>query len=129
MSEPHERLDQAMEERRLELRMSWTALARKADISPQALRSIRRGEYRPSRITARALDDALEWGRGSVERILDDGEPVPRAERSKETRDTKSDEEDPWERLDRVYEQMKRDPERGPVLQGLLESWADKEAG
>lgn len=76
MSEPYERLDRAMEERRLALRMSWAQLARSADISPQALRSMRRGEYRPSRLTARALDEALEWELGSVEAILAGGEPV-----------------------------------------------------
>ncbi|GAA3222964.1 helix-turn-helix transcriptional regulator [Actinocorallia longicatena] len=75
MSEPHERLDQAMEARRLDLRLSWAQLARDADISPQALRAIRRGEYRPSKLTARDLDDALKWQRGSVETVLAGGEP------------------------------------------------------
>lgn len=76
MSEPHERLDEAMEERRLKLRMSWAQLARAAEISPQALRAIRRGEYRPSRLTAQAMDRALGWEEGSVEMILLGGEPV-----------------------------------------------------
>jgi len=71
-----------MEERRLQLRMSWTRLAQEARISPQALRSIRRGEYRPSRLTAQALDDALAWERGSVERVLAGGEPEVAGEAS-----------------------------------------------
>jgi len=71
-----------MEERRLQLRMSWTRLAQEAQISPQALRSIRRGEYRPSRLTAQALDDALAWERGSVERVLAGGEPEVAGEAS-----------------------------------------------
>lgn len=73
---PHRRLEDAMKARRLELRMSWTDIAKAAAISPQALRSIRRGEYRPSALTARALDDALGWPEGTVDRILD-GEDAP----------------------------------------------------
>ncbi len=79
--EPHERLDEAMEERRLELGMSWTGLAREAEISPTALRAIRRGDYRPSRLTARHLDTAFRWEPGSVEIILLGGEPTPSTQR------------------------------------------------
>lgn len=71
MPEPHERLDRAMEARRLELDMTWTDLARAANVSPQALRSIRRGEYRPSKLTAKNLDRALHWPTGTVDEILD----------------------------------------------------------
>jgi len=78
--EPHERLAQAMNERRLELtpRLNWRQVATAAGISYEALRAIRRGDYRPSENTAAALDDALRWERGSVEAILDGGTPTPR---------------------------------------------------
>lgn len=76
MTESHERLDEVMEARRLDLRMSWSEVARAAGISPQALRSIRRGDSRPSRLTARALDAALQWEPGSVEVVLAGGAPT-----------------------------------------------------
>ena len=41
---PHERLDEAMNQRRLELRLNWRQLADAAGISYTALRAIRRGD-------------------------------------------------------------------------------------
>jgi DNA-binding XRE family transcriptional regulator len=76
MPEPHDRLSERMRVRRIELRMNWAELARAANISYEALRSIRRGDYRPGDITARDLDDALGWRRGSVYAVLDGGEPT-----------------------------------------------------
>ncbi|MEU9349066.1 helix-turn-helix transcriptional regulator [Streptomyces sp. NPDC048278] len=76
MPEPHERLDEAMNHRRLELRLKWRDLANAAGITYEALRSIRRGESRPTEITARALDDVLRWAPGSVYAILGGGEPT-----------------------------------------------------
>lgn len=82
---PHERLDHAMNERRLDLDMKWNDLAEAAGIKPESLRAIRRGDHGPSDLTARRLDDALRWQRGSVKRILDDaGEPTPLPELRRE---------------------------------------------
>lgn len=76
MSEPpHARLEQEMNARRLELRMRWVDIARAAGISPEALRSIRRGDYRPTDLTAQAIDAALGWKRGSTHAVLDGGSP------------------------------------------------------
>lgn len=77
MSEPYERLDRAMNARRLDLRMNWRELSEAAGISYEALRGIRRGDYRPSELTARALDEALRWERGGVEAILAGGDATP----------------------------------------------------
>lgn len=77
MPEPHERLNEAMNQRRLALRMNWRGVAQAAGISYEALRAIRRGDYRPTELTARGLDDALEWMPGSLFAILDGGDPVP----------------------------------------------------
>lgn len=74
---PFERLDEAMNRRRLELRMNWRELAEAADISYTALRAIRRGSYRPTELTAQALDLALQWAPGSVYAVLDGGEATP----------------------------------------------------
>lgn len=73
---PFERLDEAMNQRRLQLRMNWRELAEAADISYTALRAIRRGSYRPTELTAQDLDAALQWAPGSVHAILDGGQPT-----------------------------------------------------
>ncbi|WP_171111288.1 MULTISPECIES: helix-turn-helix domain-containing protein [unclassified Streptomyces] len=77
MPEPHERLDEAMSQRRLELRMNWREVSQAAGISYEALRAVRRGDYRPAELTARGLDEALRWAPGSVYAILNGGEPTP----------------------------------------------------
>lgn len=74
--EPYERLDAAMNERRLYLRLNWRQVAEAADISYTALRAIRRGDYRPAELTARGLDEALKWVPGSTLTILAGGEPT-----------------------------------------------------
>jgi hypothetical protein len=76
MSEPHTRLDEAMKARSIEIGKRWVRIAREAKITTSALGGIRRGEYKPSAHTARALEDALEWAHGSIERILAGGEPT-----------------------------------------------------
>jgi transcriptional regulator with XRE-family HTH domain len=77
MPEPHTRLDQAMTARSLELGKRWVQIARDAGITTSALSGIRRGEYRPSALTARRLEDALRWEYGSIDAILDGGQPTP----------------------------------------------------
>jgi transcriptional regulator with XRE-family HTH domain len=77
---PFERLDEAMNRRRLELRMNWRELAEAADISYTALRAIRRGAYRPTELTAQDLDRALQWEPGSVYAILDGRDAIPSGE-------------------------------------------------
>ena len=77
---PHERLDQALNRRRLDLRMDWNDVAEQIGISPESLRAIRKGRNGPRPITARALDDWLGWEPGSTERLFEGGEPTPRAE-------------------------------------------------
>lgn len=76
-NEPHQRLDRAMRERGIELGKRWVQIAREAGITTSALGGIRRGQYRPSPHTARALERALQWESGSVDAILAGGDPVP----------------------------------------------------
>lgn len=82
MPQPHERLDKAMNARRLELRMTWREVSLSAEISYEALRAIRKGDYRPTELTARALDAALQWVPGSMYAVLDGGEPVTTEEQA-----------------------------------------------
>ncbi|MFG2699570.1 hypothetical protein [Streptomyces sp. NPDC048386] len=77
MTEPFERLDEAMNRRRLELRLKWIGVAQAAGVSYTALNAIRKGTYRPAELTAYAIDEALRWKAGSVYAILDGGSPEP----------------------------------------------------
>lgn len=77
MGTPHERLDAAMNERRLDLRMKWRKVADGAGVSYEALRAIRKGEYHPSELTRRGIDDTLRWKPGSVADVLAGGDPSP----------------------------------------------------
>lgn len=76
MSASRTPLDLAMTERSLHVRKRWVDIAREAAITTSALSAIRRGEYRPSAHTARALEDALRWEHGSIDAILAGGEPT-----------------------------------------------------
>ncbi|MFF6825013.1 hypothetical protein [Streptomyces longwoodensis] len=75
--QPHERLDAAMNERRLALHRTWREVAEAARITYEALRAIRRGDSKPTELTARGLDGALDWEAGSVLKVLAGGEPSP----------------------------------------------------
>lgn len=111
MSEPHERLNRAMLERGVELRKKWVHIAREAKITTSALSGIRRGEYRPSVHTARALEDALEWEPGSIAAILDGGDPTPLGEGAK-LAEPSSDVEDPLEARLREGEELMAEGQR-----------------
>lgn len=73
------RLSEAMERRRLELRMKWTQVAERADLSQAGLGAIRRGERSPSPLTRARIEHALEWAPGSVDAILAGGDPITSA--------------------------------------------------
>lgn len=72
-----ERLNKAMERRRVELDMSWREFASRANLSYEGLRGIRRGDRRPSTRAARRLEDVLQWKHGSIDAILAGGDPTP----------------------------------------------------
>jgi hypothetical protein len=75
--EPHERLTQAMRTRMAELRMkTWRELSVAADISYETVRATRHGENDPSEGTREGLERALQWAHGSVDAILNGGEPA-----------------------------------------------------
>jgi transcriptional regulator with XRE-family HTH domain len=62
-----------MDERRVELRMSWRDVAQAAGVSEAALRTIRRGRHDPKDLTAAHIDDALQWPAGTLRLILKGG--------------------------------------------------------
>lgn len=69
---PHERLDQAMNVRRLQLGLTWDDLADKAGITSAGLRAIRSGKNRGRELTRRKIDAALQWEAGTLDAIFED---------------------------------------------------------
>jgi DNA-binding XRE family transcriptional regulator len=125
MPEPHERLEEAMKQRRLDLRMNWRELASAAGISYEALRSIRRGDYRPSDITARDLDDALKWKRGGVLGLLDNtGEPEPL-----DVGESEPSVAELADRLGRMEQTIARQQEENENLRKMLREITGKDSG
>lgn len=68
-----QQLDEWMNERRRELRLRWTEVARRADMSAENLRRIRRGQT-ISDDASDGIEDALHWPRGSIVAAVTRGE-------------------------------------------------------
>lgn len=66
-----------MEQRRVELRMSWRDVTKAADMSYEGLRAIRRGERHPTAVTKGRIEDALRWAAGSIDAVIAGGSPTP----------------------------------------------------
>lgn len=77
MDRLRQQLAEEMNERRRQLRMKWTEVARRAGMTPQNLLRIRNGEISVTDDAADGLDHALLWQRDSVHQILAGGKPVP----------------------------------------------------
>lgn len=75
---PHERLDHELSQRRLDRRMDWNDVASEIGISPESLRAIRKDRNKPGDLTARAIDEWLDWEPGSTKTLFGGGEPTPR---------------------------------------------------
>ncbi|MEU1736514.1 hypothetical protein [Streptosporangium sp. NPDC020145] len=65
-----QRLAEAMDDRRQDLRLKWQDVAAKANISVPTLKRIRSGPGLITDWAARGLEKALEWPQGEVARIL-----------------------------------------------------------
>jgi len=74
--EPHERFDEALQERIDELDMTWGDLSRVSGVHEVTLRALRRGENKPSARTKRRIEDAVQWARGSIDAIYGGGSPT-----------------------------------------------------
>ncbi len=75
--ETRKRLATFMDQRRLDLRLTWREVAETGGISYEALRAARNGEGGMRPLTQAAIENGLQWERGSVARILAGGDPVP----------------------------------------------------
>lgn len=72
--EARQRLAGLMEERRLDLELTWREVALRAGLSYESVRALRAGdEGNPQPLTLRKIDKGLEWRPGSSRRILYEG--------------------------------------------------------
>lgn len=133
--EPWKRLAKAVRRRRDGLGLTQVQLANKADVSEPTIRTLERGEkesYR--RPTLRAVELALDWMPGSVDAVLDGGEPKPAwtgqpsviaSSPDDITGPTNVAPSDDWERkframqleISRIRDEQRRERERHEALQ------------
>lgn len=143
-TEARQRLTLLIEERADELGMTWNELAEKAGLTKEGLRGVRFGSGKMRRLTKRGLEDALRWESGSVDRVLEGGEPesvrpsgpVRKARLDAAPRRTteaivRREEEDPFDRLDRLYAEWREVAEESEAeaLRAVLESYRDRKTG
>ena len=112
----HQRLDEAMERQRLALGLEWREVADRAGVSYETLRALRRtGTANP--LTKRRVEDAFGWAPGSIDAILDGGEPVkadaektsertPRQKSRARARRVRELQEEIQRRIDELQEQL-----------------------
>ncbi|WP_157253103.1 helix-turn-helix domain-containing protein [Nonomuraea typhae] len=126
--QPHAQLDEAMNQRRLELRLTWKQVAERARVSTESLSAIRRGRYRPAELTARGIEDALQWEWGKVYEIL--GESPQAAEDPPATEPDTEERSAATPALEAILAAIQQDLAnlRGEVRQLREEVAADKDA-
>ena len=66
-----------MDARRQELGLTWDEVAAGADMSREGLRRVREGGRNMRPLTKSGIERALSWTPGSVDAILEGGEPTP----------------------------------------------------
>lgn len=72
------RIDQAMDARRIELRLKWKDVITLAGISPQTLSKIRTyGTAGVDALIVAKVEQALRWAPGSLQALTSGGEPTP----------------------------------------------------
>lgn len=76
-TEARQRLTEIMESRRLDLGLTWREVGLRAGVSVEAIRLLRAGPGGIRPLTMRDLDRAFGWMPGSVQKILDGGDPEP----------------------------------------------------
>jgi transcriptional regulator with XRE-family HTH domain len=134
MEKPHERLDRFMNDRRLQLpkiggkTVKWFQVAERAGITVTTLTALRKGQNVPTEDTKRGVEHALAWEPGSVDAILDGGDPTVREKRvvlgtattTGEARavavGTVTTEEDRLRRIEELFEQSERAAAEGRAL-------------
>jgi len=80
ISDDRRRLADLTERRRAELGLRWKEVAEAGGISYEAIRAVRNGDAEIRALTKHGIDTGLRWEPGSVQAILDGGDPRPAAE-------------------------------------------------
>lgn len=70
-----ERLAELMENRRLDLKLTWREVAEAAGITTETLRQVRYGTAQIQKLTQRRVEGALAWQPGSIATYLAGGDP------------------------------------------------------
>ncbi|MER7213530.1 MULTISPECIES: hypothetical protein [Streptosporangium] len=80
------RLAQLMDERRVQLGLTWNQVADRANLTKEGLRTVRTGTRKIMPLTKGGIEVALAWQQGSVDAILAGGTPeeVPPSARAPE---------------------------------------------
>lgn len=71
------RLAQLMDERRVQLGLTWNQVADRASLTKEGLRTVRQGTRKIMPLTKWGIELALHWQSGSVDSVLDRGDPTP----------------------------------------------------
>lgn len=127
MDGPPDHLDQVMDARRLDLDLEWQDVAEAAKISVANLRSIRRGKTKPSSLTARRIENVLQWEHGGFEVAWAGG--IPKVKQVPE-----SEHQDPVvaglaERLARLEQAAAQHREENNELRKMLKEITGKDPG
>ncbi|MFC7328537.1 helix-turn-helix domain-containing protein [Marinactinospora rubrisoli] len=77
-----QRFAAALDTRRDHLGMSLAEVAQAAGMTEQNLRNIRRGKTTPRPRTRRAIEAAVAWEPGSIDTVMDGGDPTIRPARA-----------------------------------------------
>lgn len=77
-------LAEAMESRRVELGITWRAVAEVGGTTVETLRTVRAGSNEPTPLTRRAIEKGLQWPKGRVAAFLA-GSPPSEPEPAKPT--------------------------------------------
>ncbi len=75
--EARRRLGELMDQRRLELGLRWQDVAEAGGVSLKALHSARTGNASIRPLTQQAIENGLRWEHGSIQCVMDDGDPIP----------------------------------------------------
>jgi hypothetical protein len=70
-----------MEDRRIDLQLLWNDVAAASGLTTETLRNIRNGTGGIRPLNKRAIENALKWQPGSIDRILAGEQPIPLSRR------------------------------------------------
>lgn len=111
MTKASDLLDGAMEQRRIELGMSWKEVAEAASVSVETLTALRKGRTNARNanpLTKRGIERGLRWAAGSFDDALEGRNPKPLTGRPdrEHTPPRQPSEIDPWSLSEEEFRRM-----------------------